>query len=124
MEGAIKLARQYFYETCTYHILPSPSVPRWLTQLALAQPKRTNFIARKLSYHGNTVSTLSLADHNARRVPYEPILDHDHFHHVSAAYAKRYQRHDETEEQYVSRLAVELEQKFQELGPQTVIACE
>ncbi len=60
----------------------------------------------------------------ARRTPYEAILDHDHFHHVSPAYAKRYQRPDETEHDYVARLAQELEDKFQELGPNTVIGCE
>ncbi|KAG8857436.1 hypothetical protein FRB96_005735 [Tulasnella sp. 330] len=101
MEGVIKLARQYFYET--------------------SQPKRKNFIARKLSYHGNTVATLALGDHPARRTPYEAIIDHDNFHHVSPAYSARYQRSNETEEQYVSRLAQELEHKFQELGPHTVI---
>ncbi|KAG9010314.1 hypothetical protein FRB94_010664 [Tulasnella sp. JGI-2019a] len=101
MEGVIKLARQYFYET--------------------SQPKRKNFIARKLSFHGNTVSTLALGFHPARRVPYEAIIDHENFHHVSPAYAARYQLPNETEQQYVARLAQELEDKFQQLGPQTVI---
>ncbi|KAG8901857.1 hypothetical protein FRB99_005034 [Tulasnella sp. 403] len=102
MEGAIKLAKQYFYET--------------------KEPKRRNFIARKLSYHGNTIATLGLSHHIARRTPYEEIIDHEHFHHVSPAYARRYQQDDETEGEYVSRLAEELEDKFQELGPETVIA--
>ncbi|KAJ4473595.1 hypothetical protein J3R30DRAFT_3659131 [Lentinula aciculospora] len=85
------------------------------------QPKRTNFIARQLSFHGNTVATLSLAYHPGRRGPYEAILDHQNYHHVSPAYAARFQRTDETEEQYVQRLAKELEEKFLELGPDTVI---
>ncbi|KAK0202726.1 hypothetical protein DFS33DRAFT_1488831 [Desarmillaria ectypa] len=101
MEAVIKLARQYFYET--------------------GQPKRSNFIARQLSYHGNTVATLSLAHHPARRAPYEAILDHGNFHHVSPAYAKRFQLPDETGEQYVERLRKELEDKFIELGPDTVV---
>jgi E3 ubiquitin-protein ligase TRIP12 len=88
------------------------------------QPKRTNFIARQLSFHGNTVATLSLAYHPARRAPYAAILDNDHFHHVSPAYAKRFQRPDETEADYVERLRAELEAKFVELGPDTVIGCE
>lgn len=106
MEAVIKLARQYFVET--------------------KQPQRKNFIARNLSFHGNTVGTLSLAGHKARRAPYEDILNQDSFHHVSPAYAKRFQRPDETEEQYVERLRQELDDKFQELGPDTVIgfACE
>ncbi|KAI6126478.1 PLP-dependent transferase [Pisolithus croceorrhizus] len=94
VEAVIKLARQYY---------------------------RRNFIARQLSFHGNTLSTLSLAFHPARRAPYADILDTDHFHHVSPAYAKRFQRQDETEEQYVERLRQELEDKFLELGPDTVI---
>ncbi|KAG8983440.1 hypothetical protein FRB90_006029, partial [Tulasnella sp. 427] len=101
MEGVIKLARQYFYET--------------------NQPKRKNFIARNLSYHGNTIGTLELSHHLSRRAPYEAILDHEHFHHVSPAYAKRYKKPNETEDEYVNRLAQELDDKFKELGPDTVI---
>ncbi|KAF8557697.1 hypothetical protein OG21DRAFT_1434490 [Imleria badia] len=101
MEAVIKLSRQYFVE--------------------IGQPGRKNFIARKLSFHGNTLSTLSLAHHPARRAPYADILDNEHFHHVSPAYAKRYRKPDETEEQYVERLRQELEDKFIELGPETII---
>ncbi|KAJ7274348.1 pyridoxal phosphate-dependent transferase [Mycena haematopus] len=101
MEGVIKLARQYFHET--------------------GQLQRTNFIARKLSFHGNTVATLSLAYHPTRRAPYVPILDNQHFHHVSPAYAKRFKRLDESDADYVERLRAELEAKFCELGPDTVI---
>ncbi|KAF8967730.1 hypothetical protein BDZ97DRAFT_1903295 [Flammula alnicola] len=101
MESVIKLARQYFFET--------------------GQTQRTNFIARQLSFHGNTVGTLSLAYHPTRRAPYAAILDDRHFHHVSPAYAKRFQKPEESEEQYVERLRQELENKFIELGPDTVI---
>ncbi|KAI0091468.1 hypothetical protein BDY19DRAFT_983799 [Irpex rosettiformis] len=101
MEGVIKLARQYFFET--------------------KQPQRVNFIARHLSFHGNTLATLSLASNVGRRVPYEAILNHENFHHVSPAYAGRFKHADESEEQYVERLRKELDDKFQELGPDTVI---
>ncbi|KAG1780930.1 hypothetical protein EV702DRAFT_963221 [Suillus placidus] len=101
METIIKLSRQYFVE--------------------VGQPKRTNYIARQLSFHGNTLSTLALAHHPGRRAPYAAILDHQNFHHVSPAFAKRFQKPDETEEQYVERLRQELEDKFVELGPETVI---
>ncbi|KAJ3503569.1 hypothetical protein NLJ89_g8371 [Agrocybe chaxingu] len=101
MESVLKLARQYFFET--------------------GQPRRTNFIARQLSFHGNTLGTLSLAYHPIRRAPYAAILDDRHFHHVSPAYAKRFQKSGESEEQYVERLRQELENKFLELGPDTVI---
>jgi hypothetical protein len=76
-----------------------------------------------LSFHGNTLTTLSCAYHPIRRAPYADILDDNHFYHVSPAYAKRFQKHDETEEQYVERLRQELEDKFLELGPETVIGC-
>ena len=69
------------------------------------------------------MSTLSLAYHPGRRAPYEAILDHQNHHHVSPAYAARFKSPDETEEQYVQRLAKELEDKFIELGPDTVIGC-
>ncbi|TFY50554.1 hypothetical protein EVG20_g11452 [Dentipellis fragilis] len=101
MESVIKLSRQYFYDT--------------------KQPQRKNFISRNLSFHGNTVGTLSLSGHPARRAPYEAVLNNNVFHHVSPAYAKRFQKPDETEEQYVERLRQELEDKFLELGPDTVI---
>jgi len=101
MEGALKLARQYVFET--------------------GQSQRTKFIGRQLSFHGNTLTTLSCGYHPIRRIPYADILDDKHFYHVSPAYAKRFQKHDETEEQYVERLRQELEDKFLELGPETVI---
>jgi E3 ubiquitin-protein ligase TRIP12 len=104
MEATIKLAKQYYFE--------------------INQPQRTNFIARKLSFHGNTVGTLSLGHHPARRLPYESLLQRTAFHHVSPAYALRYKNPDESDEAYVQRLANELEAKFQELGPETVIGCE
>ena len=99
----IKLARQYWFEK--------------------KQPQRTNFIARQLSYHGNTVSTLALGNHPARRIPYEDISDHQNFHHVGPAYYRRYAREGESEEQYVQRLKEELDAKFQQLGGDTVIGC-
>ena len=47
VEAAIKMARQYYVE--------------------LGQPKRTRFIARERSYHGNTIGSLSLSGHKTRR---------------------------------------------------------
>ncbi|KZP16697.1 PLP-dependent transferase [Athelia psychrophila] len=102
MEAAMKTARQYFYET--------------------GQTQRSNFIGRKVSYHGASLGTLGVASNAARRAPYECILDQKTFHHVSPAYARRHQAGDETEEEYVERLRSELEAKFIELGPDTVIA--
>ena len=100
MEAVIKLARQYWFEK--------------------KQPQRKNFIARHLSFHGNTLATLSLAYHAGRRAPYEAILDHDNFFHVSPAYYKRFSKQGESEEEYVQRLAKEFDAKILELGPETV----
>lgn len=122
MEAVIKLARQV---RLIYHAyVSSTNVYVFQYYYETNQRQRVNFIARKLSYHGNTLGTLSLAYHPARRAIYESNLEHNTFHHVSPAYAKRFQRPDETEEQYVERLRQELDDKFQELGPDTVIGCE
>jgi adenosylmethionine-8-amino-7-oxononanoate aminotransferase len=101
MEAAIKLSRQYFLE--------------------IGQPQRTKYIARQQGYHGNTLGALSAGGNMMRRAPYAPLLS-DAFSHVSPAFAYRYQRDDESEAQYVARLAAELEAEFQRLGPQNVVA--
>jgi adenosylmethionine-8-amino-7-oxononanoate aminotransferase len=101
MEAALKLARQHFVEA--------------------GQPQRTRFIARRQSYHGNTLGVLALGGNAARRAPYAPILA-DAFSHVSPAFAYRGMRDDEDEDAFVVRLAAELEAEFQRLGPQNVAA--
>ncbi|RFN44290.1 hypothetical protein FIE12Z_11477 [Fusarium flagelliforme] len=103
VEAALKIARQYFTE------LPTP------------QPNRTKFIARKQSYHGNTLGSLAVGGHKARRGVYEPILA-TNVSHVSPCYPYREMKQDETEEQYIDRLAKELDDEFQRLGPDTVCA--
>ncbi|HEY5300769.1 MAG TPA: aminotransferase class III-fold pyridoxal phosphate-dependent enzyme, partial [Acetobacteraceae bacterium] len=100
-EAALKLARQYFVE--------------------IGQPERTRFIARRQGYHGNTLGALAAGGNMMRRALYEPILS-PAFSHVSPAFAYRFQRRDETEAQYVARLADELEAEFQRLGPESVVA--
>ncbi|MBW4024236.1 MAG: aspartate aminotransferase family protein [Proteobacteria bacterium] len=100
-EAAIKLARQYFVE--------------------IGQPGRERFIARRQSYHGNTLGVLAAGGNMARRAIYAPLLS-DAFSHVSPAFAYRHQRPEETETGFVSRLAAELEAEFQRLGPETVAA--
>lgn len=101
MEAAIKLARQVFYEN-------DPGT------------RRVNFIARDGSYHGNTIGALGMSGHVARRAPYEPFLM-GNVHHVSACNAYRQRAHGESDTSFVARKAAELEAKFQELGPDTVI---
>jgi adenosylmethionine-8-amino-7-oxononanoate aminotransferase len=101
MEAALKLARQYFLE--------------------IGQPRRSRFIARRQSYHGNTLGALGLGGNMARREPYEPILA-GCFSHVSPCFAYRFQGEGESDADYVARLAAELEAEFQRLGPDTVAA--
>lgn len=101
VEAAIKMARQYFTE--------------------LGQPERTHFIARDRSYHGNTLGSLSLSGHKVRRTIYEPILN-SNFSHVDPCYAYRGKTQSETDEQYVARLAQQLEDEFQRVGPEKVCA--
>ncbi|RDL40520.1 PLP-dependent transferase [Venustampulla echinocandica] len=105
MEASIKLARQYFYEG-------DKNTPR------------VNIIAREGSYHGNTIGALGVSGHVARRAPYEPFLMK--VHRVSACNAYRQRRERESDASFVARKASELEAKFQELGPETVIGfvCE
>jgi len=102
MEAAIKLARQVFYEC-------NPSTPR------------INFIAREGSYHGNTVGALGMSGFPLRRAPYEPFLMNN-VHHVSSCNPYRQRADGESDSSFVARKAAELEAKFQELGPETVIA--
>jgi adenosylmethionine-8-amino-7-oxononanoate aminotransferase len=100
-EASLKLARQYFLE--------------------IGQPRRVHFIARRQGYHGNTLGALAAGGNMMRRALYEPILS-SAFSLVSPCFAYRFQNQGESDEQYVDRLADELEAEFQRLGPHTVAA--
>jgi adenosylmethionine-8-amino-7-oxononanoate aminotransferase len=98
IEAALKMARQYFLE--------------------IGQPR---FIARRQSYHGNTLGALAAGGNAWRREPYKPLLA-DAFSHVTPAFAYHEKRADETDDGFVRRLIAELEAEFQRLGPDTVAA--
>ncbi|MEO7114999.1 MAG: aspartate aminotransferase family protein [Caldimonas sp.] len=100
MEAALKLARQYFVE--------------------IGQPQRRQFVARRQSYHGNTLGALAVGGNEWRRRQFAPLLID--VAHVSPCYEYRDRRDDETPEAYGERLAQELETTLQRLGPETVIA--
>ncbi|WP_175958854.1 aspartate aminotransferase family protein [Burkholderia pyrrocinia] len=100
IEAALKLARQYFVEK--------------------GEPQRRHFIARRQSYHGNTLGALAIGGNAWRREPFLPLLIEAH--HVSPCYAYRDQQAGETDEAYAQRLADELEQKIVELGAENVAA--
>jgi len=99
MESALKLARQYFVE--------------------IGQPERRHFIARRQSYHGNTLGALAVGGNEGRRRQFAPLLFETH--HIAPCYSYRDRRQDESEEAYGRRVADELEAKILELGPETVI---
>jgi Adenosylmethionine-8-amino-7-oxononanoate aminotransferase len=100
VEAALKLARQYFVE--------------------IGQPTRRHFIARRQSYHGNTLGALAIGGNVWRREPFLPLLVPAH--HVSPCYAYRDQGENETAEQYAQRLADELDAQIQKLGAENVAA--
>ena len=100
VEAAIKLARQYFLET--------------------GQPTRHRIIARRQSYHGNTLGALAAGGNMWRRAPFSDLMVETS--HISPCYEYRDRRDDETPEAYGLRVADELETEIQRLGPETVMA--
>ncbi|MGB1027178.1 MAG: aspartate aminotransferase family protein, partial [Rhodospirillaceae bacterium] len=99
-EAALKLARQYFLE--------------------LGQPERSKIIARKQSYHGNTLGALAAGGNMWRREPYEPMLMPVSL--IPACYPYREKEPDETDEAYGLRIANALETEILAAGPETVAA--
>ena len=100
MEAALKLARQYFVEK--------------------GEPQRARFIARRNSYHGNTLGALAVGGNQWRRRQFAPLLiDVEH---VAPTYAYRDQREGESLEQYGERLAQELADTVERIGSENVIA--
>ncbi len=100
IEGALKMARQYFLET--------------------GEPSRSRIIARRQSYHGNTLGALATGGNALRRKPFEPMLMD--VSHIAPCYAYRYRQDSETDEEYGYCCADELEAEIQRLGPDTVAA--
>ncbi|MFB9224523.1 aspartate aminotransferase family protein [Paracoccus cavernae] len=100
VEAALKMARQYFVE--------------------IGQPQRRHIIARRQSYHGNTIGALATGGNAWRRAQFQPILPETH--HVSPCYAYRDMGAQEGPEAYAARLARELEDQILALGADEVIA--
>lgn len=100
MEAALKMARQYFVE--------------------IGQPQRRHFIARRQSYHGNTLGALAVGGNAWRRAQFEPLLVD--VTHVAPCYEYRDRLPTETAEQYGQRLLTELEAELLRLGADNVIA--
>lgn len=99
VEAALKLARQHFLE--------------------IGQPERRRVIARRQSYHGNTLGALAAGGNAWRRAPFAPLLTEAS--HIAPCYAYRDRRDDESLEAYGLRVADELEAEIRRLGPETVM---
>ncbi|MFP4405051.1 aspartate aminotransferase family protein [Rhodosalinus sp.] len=100
VEAALKLARQYFLE--------------------IGQPARHRVIARRQSYHGNTLGALAAGGNAWRREPFAPLLMETT--HIAPCYEYRGRAAGESAEDYGRRVADELEAEILRLGPDTVAA--
>lgn len=99
-EAAIKLARQYWVEK--------------------GQPERSRLIARRQSYHGNTIGALSAGGNEWRRQQFGPLLlDVSH---IDPCYEYRDRQEGETPEEYGLRAAEALREEIERVGPETVMA--
>jgi len=99
-ESAIKLARQYFTER--------------------GEPQRRHLIARRQSYHGNTLGALSAGGNAWRRAQFAPLLIE--VSHIAPCYEYIDRTEGESLEAYGQRAAQELEDEILRLGPDTVMA--
>jgi len=100
VEAALKLARQYFVE--------------------IGQPQRRHFVARRQSYHGNTLGALAVGGNAMRRAQFAPLLID--VTHVAPCYEYRDRRSGESAEAYGQRLVAELAASIDQLGGENVIA--
>jgi adenosylmethionine-8-amino-7-oxononanoate aminotransferase len=100
VEASLKMARQYFMER--------------------GEPQRRHVIARRQSYHGNTLGALAAGGNEWRRAPFSPLLIETH--HIDPCFAYRFQEPGESDTAYGLRAADALEQKILELGGDTVMA--
>ena len=99
IEAALKLARQYHLER--------------------GDTERKHVIARRQSYHGNTLGALAAGGSAWRRAPYEPLLIDVAL--VDPCFEYRFAEPGESPESYGARAADALEQEILRLGPETVI---
>lgn len=100
IEAALKMARQYFVEK--------------------GEPQRRHIIARRQSYHGNTLGALAAGGNEWRRDQFKPLLIETH--HIDPCFAYRYRQPGESDADYAARAAQALEDKILELGADQVIA--
>lgn len=90
----------------------------WYYQDACGKPNKRKMISRTRSYHGTTIASASLTGqapmHNGFGLPIADFIQTGSPHYYRDA------REDETEEQFASRLAQELEEQIVREGPDLV----
>ena len=99
-EAAIKLARQYFVEK--------------------GETNRRFLIARRQSYHGNTLGALAVGGNQWRRKQFSPLLVD--VSHISPCFEYADRNPEESTFDYGQRVAQELEDEILRLGTDSVIA--
>ena len=92
----------------------------WYYHNAIGKPEKKKILARKNAYHGVTVAAASLSglvtNHRDFDLPISNIL------HVDCPHHFRYAEPGESEEDFATRLADNLEKRILEEGPETVAA--
>ncbi|WP_226574459.1 aspartate aminotransferase family protein [Acuticoccus sediminis] len=99
-EASIKLVRQYFLEK---------------------GEDRYRIIARRQSYHGNTLGALAAGGNEWRRRQFAPLLT-EATSHIAPCHYWRFAEPGESPEDYGRRVADELEAEILRVGPETVAA--
>ncbi|RSZ33846.1 MULTISPECIES: aminotransferase [unclassified Variovorax] len=96
----------------------------WYYHNAIGQPERKKIIARRNAYHGVTVAAASMGglDGNHRDFDLPIATAPARFLHVDCPHHYRYAEPGETEQDFSTRLAQQLEQTILAEGPQTVAA--
>ena len=100
METALKLARQYWVE--------------------MNEPKRRLFLARRQSYHGNTLGALAVGGNEWRRKAFAPLLMDTV--RVAPCYEYRGRLARQSVDDYTACLLDELETTILKTGPENIIA--
>jgi 4-aminobutyrate--pyruvate transaminase len=92
----------------------------WYMNNALGRPKKKKIISRIRGYHGVTVASASLtglaANHTDFDLPIANIL------HTSCPHHYRFAHENESEEEFATRMAADLDEMIQREGPETVAA--
>jgi 4-aminobutyrate--pyruvate transaminase len=92
----------------------------WYMNNAYDRPKKKKIISRHRAYHGVTVATASLTGLPANHADFDlPIAG---FLHTGCPHHYRYAQDGESEDEFVARLAADLEHMIEQEGPETVAA--